>query len=133
MPLKNCPDVNRLYVHFLAGVVRVFSMIGKENVMQGIITEPRNILEELVASRENGNVIGIWAPSLGTGLYMCGVENILDDDVEHDKVVILKENDLNGVPLQAHVLFLQEIEKVFPLKTLYADPLPDTARSPRYQ
>lgn len=90
--------------------------------MQGIITEPKDILKELKASRENGNVIGIWAASLGPGLYTCAVENILDDDVEHDKVIILKENDLNGVPLQAHVLFLQEIEKVFPMKTQYDDP-----------
>lgn len=90
--------------------------------MQGILTEPNSILEELKASRDNGNVIGIWAASLGSGLYSCAVENILDDDVEHDKVIILKENDVNGVPLQAHVLFLQEIEKVFPMKTLYDDP-----------
>ena len=90
--------------------------------MQGIITEPKDILAELKASQENGNVIGIWAGSLGPGLYTCAVEKILDDDVEHDKVIILKENDLNGVPLQAHVLFLQEIEKVFPMKTHYDDP-----------
>ena len=89
--------------------------------MQGIITEPKDILNELIMSRENGNVIGIWAPSLGTGLYMCAVENILDDEVEHDKVIILKENDLNGVPLEAHVLFLQEIEKVYPFKTVYGE------------
>ncbi len=87
--------------------------------MQGIITEPKHILDELIASRKNGNVIGIWAPSLGAGLYMCAVENILDDEVEHDKVIILKENDLNGVPLQAHVLFLQEIEKIYPFTTIY--------------
>ena len=90
--------------------------------MQGIITEPKYILDELIGSRENGNVIGIWAPPLGEGLFMCAVENIFDDDVEHDKVIILKENDLNGVPLQAHVLFLQEVEKVYPFKTLYNDP-----------
>jgi hypothetical protein len=93
-----------------------------EKAMQGFITEPKHILAELIASRENGNVIGIWANPLGTGLYMCGVENILDDDVEHDKVILLKEKDLNGVPLQAHVLFLQEIEKVYPLKTMYGEP-----------
>ena len=87
--------------------------------MQGIISEPKNILDELITSRENGNVIGIWAPSLGTGLYMCAVENILDDEIEHDKVIILKEKDLNGVRLEAHVLFLQEIEKVVPFKTIY--------------
>lgn len=89
--------------------------------MQGIISEPKHILEQLIRSRENGNVIGIWASSLGPGLHMCAVENVLDDDVEHDKVIILKENDLNGVALQAHVLFLQEIEKVFPMKTIYDD------------
>jgi len=91
--------------------------------MQGIITEPQYILDELMASQEDGNVIGIWAAPLGEGLFMCAVEKIFDDDVEHDKVIILKEKDLNGVPLQAHVLFLQEIQKVFPFKTLYNDPL----------
>jgi hypothetical protein len=103
--------------------------------MQGIITEPKHILEELIASRKNGNIIGIWAPSLGTGLFLCAVENIFDDDEEHDKVIILKENDHNGVPLQAHVLFLQEIEKVFPLKTQYSDTQPNSARGDavRYQ
>jgi hypothetical protein len=95
--------------------------VANDIVMQGIITEPKHILDELTASRENGNVIGIWAPSLGTGLFLCGVENILDDEEEHDKVIILKENDHNGVPLQAHVLFLQEVEKVFPLKAQYQD------------
>jgi hypothetical protein len=97
--------------------------------MQGIITDPKNILVELVASREQGNVIGIWAAPLGRGLFMCAVETIFDDDVEHDKVIILKEKDLNGVPLSAHVLFLQEIEKVYPLKTIYSDPLQPQIRS----
>jgi hypothetical protein len=92
-------------------------------MMKGIITEPKNILSELLTSRENGNVIGIWAASLGTGLYMCAVENILDDDVEHDKVIILKDKDVNGIALQAHVLFLQEIEKVYPFKTVYGEPI----------
>jgi hypothetical protein len=99
--------------------------------MQGIITDPKDILRELDTSREKGNVIGIWAAPLGTGLYMCAVENIFDDDVEHDKVIILKEKDSNGIPLQAHVLFLQEIEKVFPFKTLYAEPLSDEDRKLR--
>ena len=101
--------------------------------MQGIITDPKNILGELATSREKGNAIGIWAPPLGTGLFMCAVENIFDDDVEHDKVIILKEKDLNGVPLQAHVLFLQEIEKVFPCKTLYSDSSVDRDKAVRYQ
>ena len=99
--------------------------------MQGIITEPKFILQELQFSRENGNAIGIWADSLGSGMHMCGVENILDDDVEHDKVIILKENDLNGVPLLAHVLFLQEIEKIFPLKTAYDESEAPTSKTVR--
>jgi hypothetical protein len=99
--------------------------------MQGIITHPKHILDELIASKENGNVIGIWARPLGAGLFMCAVETIYDDDVEHDKVIILKEKDLNGAQLQAHVLFLQEIEKVFPFKTIYDNPLPEQLKSLR--
>ncbi len=99
--------------------------------MQGIITEPKQISDELVASQQNGNVIGIWAPSLGPGLYMCAVENIYYDDVEFDKVIVLKEKDLNGVQLQVHVLFLQEIEKVFSFKTIYKDPREESLRTAR--
>lgn len=93
--------------------------------MKGITSEPKHILEELNNSRENGNAIGIWASSLGPGLHMCAVENILDDDIEHDKVIILKNNDLKGVPLQAHVLFMQEIEKVYPMKARYDENVDD--------
>ena len=109
--------------------VYVFINCRKWESMQGIITDPKSILGELVASREHGNVIGIWAPPLGRGLFMCAVETIIDDDVEHDKVIILKEKDLNGVQLAAHVLFLQEIEKVYPLKTLYSDSLQQQIKS----
>lgn len=90
-------------------------------MMQGILTEPKHILDELMASQENGNVIGLWSSSLGTGLYMCKVERVFDDEVEHDKVIILKEKDLNGVQLQAHVLFLQEIEKAFAFTRMPSD------------
>lgn len=106
---------------FLPAVVQDF-IIYLKKVMQGIITDPKSILHELISSRENGNVIGIWSSSLGAGFYMCAVDNILDDEVEHDKVIILKDKDLNGIPLPVHVLFLQDIEKIFPLKTLYTAP-----------
>jgi hypothetical protein len=100
-------------------------------VMRGIISEPGQILEELAASRKNGNAIGIWADSLGPGLYMCAVENIDEDEVEHDTVIVLKDRDANGAPLRARVLFLQEIEKVFPLKTMYGDSVAASARGNR--
>ena len=87
--------------------------------MNGIMREPGDILDELAASHENGNAIGIWARSLGTGMFMCGVDAILDDDVEHDKVIVLKPLDLRGSPLATHVLFLQEIEKVYASTTVY--------------
>lgn len=130
-PLGN-RTVNYPFAHISPVLVQDFSDFSKRIAMQGIITEPRSILHELINSRENGNVIGIWSSSLGTGLYMCAVENILDDDVEHDKVVILKEKDLNGIPLPVHVLFLQDIEKVFPLKTIYEDPSPGKQQTLRY-
>lgn len=94
--------------------------------MKGIISEPKEILDQLVASQEQGNAIGIWAPSLGGGLHMCQVENIYDDDIEHDEVIVLKQNDLNGEKLQTHVLFLQEIEKVFSISTHKREPIRNT-------
>ena len=56
--------------------------------------------------------LGIWAPRLGSGLFMCKVESIRTGQAENDKVIIVREKNLDGENIQTHVLYLQEIRKV---------------------
>jgi hypothetical protein len=76
-----------------------------------IISDPSQILLKLHSSKEQGTAIGIWAQALGEGLHMCGIENIMENKSE--KIIDLKETDLNGVPLRVRRLSLFEISTVY--------------------
>ena len=60
-------------------LVQDFTDFDKRIAMQGIITEPRSILHELINSRENGNVIGIWSSSLyqATAYMFFAIKSVL--------------------------------------------------------
>ncbi len=78
-----------------------------------VVTARKEIIEELLFCRENRAAIGIWSYSLGKGMFMCFVKELVMDEDEDDIVVILNENDLNGSNFETHVLYLYEIEKIY--------------------
>jgi hypothetical protein len=87
--------------------------------MDGIISDQQAILNELLASKENGNQIGIWAPRLGEAIFMCTVETIvLNHGEDKNSMVIVQERNLQGENLEMHVIYLREIEKVHRFKTM---------------
>ena len=85
--------------------------------VDGIISGSKAILNELIACRENGNSIAVWAPTLSSSFVMYSVEDIREGTSEKDMVIILKERDLHGKTLQTRVVYLREIEKVHPFLT----------------
>jgi hypothetical protein len=85
-------------------------------------------VEELLFCRDNLGAIGIWSPSLGKGMFMCFVKEVVMDEDEDDIVLILNEKDPNGSNFETHVLYLYEIERVYrfrlsPNRTLKVWPL----------
>jgi hypothetical protein len=60
--------------------------------------------------------LGIWAPRLGDGFFICKVENIRTGKAENDKVIIVREKSLDGLNIQTQVLYLKEIDKVHSFK-----------------
>jgi hypothetical protein len=93
-------------------------MAGFRSDADGIISNPAEILRALTESRDDDSFIGIWAPRLGAGVYLCKVENIRDGQAENDKVIIISEKDLQGSQIQTNVVYLKEILKVHPLKKI---------------
>ena|SRR5437868_4563063 len=78
------------------------------------------ILKELNSSKINGNVIGITALSLGPGMVMTAVEDIIE--VRNDKIIVLRDTDLLGLKILETEILLSEIVWVYPFKTLFDDP-----------
>lgn len=84
------------------------------------LNHPQEILRALMDSKENGNVIGIFALSLGPIMIMTAVDDIVE--IKNDYLIVLKEQDLLGIPVPEEQIFLKEIVRVHPFKTLYNDP-----------
>ena len=84
------------------------------------LTTTEEILKELLHSKDNHNVIGIHALSFGPRMIMTAVEDIVD--IKNDKIIVLKENDLLGIPLPESEILLSEIVQVHPFSTKYDDP-----------
>ncbi|KAJ1499244.1 hypothetical protein HMI54_011969 [Coelomomyces lativittatus] len=76
-----------------------------------LITSKEDMLETLLQSRENGNVLGILSSSLGTGMFLYQVKEIWSDEDENDFIIVLKKSEftVNTEPL---VLYLNEIQSI---------------------
>jgi hypothetical protein len=84
------------------------------------ITDPKEILVELKQSLENGTVIGICAISMGPGMIMTAVDDILE--IKNDWLIVLKETDLLGIKVPEDQIMLSEIVRVHPFRTRFDDP-----------
>jgi hypothetical protein len=84
------------------------------------VSKPDEILAVLQNSRETGSVVGIFAISLGPTMVMTAVDQIVD--IKNDKIILLKETDLLGMPVLEEQIFLSEIVRVHAFKTCFDDP-----------
>lgn len=84
------------------------------------VNQPEEIVKELNHSKNFGNVIGIFALSLGPIMMMTAVEDIIE--IKNDKLIILKETDLLGIKIPEEQIFLSEIVRVHPFRTHFDDP-----------
>jgi hypothetical protein len=84
------------------------------------VNQPEEIMKELLHSMQFGNVIGIFALSLGPIMMMTAVDNIVD--IKNDKLIVLKETDLLGLKIPEEQIFLSEIVRVHPFRTQFDDP-----------
>ena len=93
------------------------------------VNQPDEILRELRTSKENGNVIGIFALSLGPIMIMTAVDEVIE--IKNDVIILLKETDLLGIRVPEEQIFLSEIVRVHPFKTHFNDPFHVQLRSMR--
>lgn len=84
------------------------------------VNQPEEILKHLLHSKNYGNVIGIFAISLGPIMMMTAVEDIIE--VKNDRLIVLKETDLLGIKIPEEQILLSEIVSVHPFRTQFDDP-----------
>jgi hypothetical protein len=84
------------------------------------LSTAEDMINALLQSKENGNVIGIISPALGNGLFMVAVEDIILEDPE--PAVKLRSYDITGFFLDKNVLKLSEIRSVCPFQTIFHNP-----------
>jgi hypothetical protein len=99
----------------MGSLIQVFVM--EENRRESLTSSRKEIIDELLKCRDNACAIGIWSSSLGKGMFLCFVKEVVMDEDEEDVVVILNENDLHGLNFETHVLYLSEIEQIFRFRT----------------
>lgn len=85
-----------------------------------IIKSRKEILKAIHESKDSGNVLGVYCPSLGEGMLLIGVENI--STYEGEVIVSLKRYDLNGILLHRNSISVTEIRSVCPFSTMYVNP-----------
>ena len=84
------------------------------------VNNPEEIFREIRNSMIFGNVLGIFAISLGPIMIMTAVDDIIE--IKNDKLIIIKETDLLGIKVPEEQILLSEIVRVHPFKTLFDDP-----------
>src|SRR5688500_265286 len=92
-----------------------------------IIKTRSEILKELNSSKALGKLIGVYASSIGEGMFLTGVEDVYKG--EKEVIVVLKPYDVGGNILQRNYLSLSEIKGVCPFNYLYSHPFIEKIRS----
>lgn len=83
------------------------------------VTSTSAILTELIRSKENGNILGIWSNVFRNIVCLTAVDDIIDVEIADDKLVLLKRIDLQGVCLNNNRIYLSEINKIISFNATY--------------
>ena len=84
-----------------------------------LVSDSGDMLNILFESKEHGIAVGIKAPTLGDGIYVTAVDDII---LDQDIIIVLKSYDITGYMLETNKLKLGEIRSVFPFKSAFENP-----------
>ena len=87
------------------------------------VTDQREVLKALLDSKDNGTAIGIKAKSLGDGMFVTGIEDILIGDGAENTRIILKGYDFTGHVLETNAILLTDIDGVCSFASKFGNPI----------
>jgi hypothetical protein len=84
------------------------------------IADPAEVQKCLIESKVHKTVVGISAPILGSGVFLTGVQDIIQTD--SDYVIVLAGYDITGYILERNKIRLSDIRAVCPFKSEFKNP-----------
>jgi hypothetical protein len=85
------------------------------------VKSKKGILKELIASRDSGNLIGIYSKVLGDGMFLVGVNNIETDTSA--EIIVFETYEQSGMILNRTRVSIDEIKLVCPFAKRYLNPI----------
>lgn len=85
------------------------------------VKSQKAILKELIKSRNNGTLIGVYSRALGEGMFLTGVNQI--EEVRGVEVITFETYDQTGQILNRTQLSIDEIRMVYPFSIKYTNPI----------
>jgi hypothetical protein len=86
-----------------------------------LIRSGKDIIKELISNKASGNVVGVYAPALGSGMFLTGVQDLYEEGKA--TVVVFYRYDLSGEILSRNCITVDEIEMVCSFNQRYSNPL----------
>lgn len=83
--------------------------------------DPAKILAALLESKKHDTLIGIKSPSLGDGIFVTSVTDIVFH--ARETVIVLRNFDMTGEMLRTNILRLHHIEGIFPFMSKFENPV----------
>lgn len=86
------------------------------------VCEPKQVLSALLDSKDHETAIGIRSPSLGEGVFVTSVDEILLGDGNDETKIILKGYDSTGCVLPTNEVRLSDIEAICRFSSKFENP-----------
>jgi hypothetical protein len=116
--MKNLTDRVKDFIPFIA-----HSMISETTGASfDFIKRKQKMLEEFKFCLQHGNLVGVYCPILGNGMFLAGVENIIWGDDGSPSIVFFPF-DMSGHALARRSIELNEITSIVPFNNPYISPV----------
>src|SRR5262245_48319488 len=86
-----------------------------------LATGAQEILNVIVTSKENGSTIGLRSKTLGEGIFITAIDDIILEDGE--TIILLKPFDVTGFMLPTNKVKLDAIDAACPLISQFRNPV----------
>jgi hypothetical protein len=121
--MKNLTEKFKDLIPFLANSM----MAQSSDASFDFIRSKKKMLSELEYCLGKRNLVGVYCPLLGNGMFLVGVENIVYGD--DGTLIVFYSQDMSGHVLSRRTLHIDEINMIVPFNNPYISPLPVTMRT----
>jgi hypothetical protein len=95
--------------------------VQSDNTPFDFIKTRKGILKELYVSMRSRNLVGVYSPALGDGMFLVAVEDI--ETHSKEEIIIFHRYDMSGHILTRPHVSIGEIDMVCPFDKKYSHPL----------